>query len=249
MAHTAQLAFVSILVNSFPTHFSNSNVLEIGSLDINGSVRSLFHNCNYTGLDVAAGRGVDVICQGQQYNAPDGSFDVVISCEAMEHNPHWVGTFQNMIRLCRPGGLVIMTCATVGRPEHGTTRKEPKSSPLTVALKWNYYKNLKARDFRQVVSLEESFVWSHFWTRFQSYDLLFAGVRGPFAVEAELRQGISCAQSEVDAWIGAEQRFRALRYRHYISDYLGDSWFDCMRWAGARVRRLSSLLDRLHEPG
>src|SRR5690606_19424692 len=105
--------------------FRGTRVLEVGSLDLNGSVRSNFSGCDYLGIDVAAGPGVDLVCQGQDYDAPDGSFDVVTSCEAMEHNPYWRETFANMLRLCRPGGLILMTCATTGRGEHGTTRKHP----------------------------------------------------------------------------------------------------------------------------
>jgi len=49
----------------------------------------LFSDCDYIGLDVAPGNGVDIVCEGQNYDAPDESFDVVISCEVMEHNPFW----------------------------------------------------------------------------------------------------------------------------------------------------------------
>ena len=135
MAHRSQLEFVRLLAANMPEYFRGKRVLEVGSLDINGSIRQFFKDCDYTGLDVAAGPGVDVVCEGQKYDAP--GFDVVISCEAMEHNPYWAETLQNMIRLCKPGGLLVMTCATIGRPEHGTARSEPESSPLTVGLGWS----------------------------------------------------------------------------------------------------------------
>jgi hypothetical protein len=31
----------------------------------------------------------------------------------------------------RPGGVLILTCATTGRHEHGTTRTSPAMSPST----------------------------------------------------------------------------------------------------------------------
>lgn len=64
-------------------------MLEVGSMDINGTIREFFRD---TGLDVTPGPRVDVVCGGQEYAAPDRSFDVVLSCEAMEHNPDRVQT-------------------------------------------------------------------------------------------------------------------------------------------------------------
>lgn len=33
-----------------------------------------------------------------------------------------LATFQNMVGVWKPGGIIVMACATVDRPEHGTTR-------------------------------------------------------------------------------------------------------------------------------
>jgi SAM-dependent methyltransferase len=161
----------------FPVAFEGKNVLEIGSLNINGGVRSLFTNCNYVGIDVAPGPGVDMVCQGQDYDGSDASFDTVICCEVMEHNPHWKETFLNMLRLCKPGGLVLMTCGSTGRAEHGTTRTTSRDSPLTVGIGWEYYRNLTARDFRGALDLRGSLAAASFFSNWKSYDLYFAGFR------------------------------------------------------------------------
>lgn len=87
MSHPAQLEFIEITKSIFPEMFVGLKVLEIGSLDINGSVRSFFDNCDYTRLDIAPGRGVDVVCEGQKYDAPSASFDVVLSCEVRSTIP------------------------------------------------------------------------------------------------------------------------------------------------------------------
>lgn len=177
MAHFEQQQFVAFIAERFPTFFRGTRVLEVGSLDLNGSVRSNFSGCDYLGIDVAAGPGVDLVCQGQDYDAPDGSFDVVTSCEAMEHNPYWRETFANMLRLCRPGGLILMTCATTGRGEHGTTRKHPGHSPLTVEIGWDHYRNLTAADFRAAVDLPALVSVGAFYTHIGANDLYFAGFR------------------------------------------------------------------------
>jgi SAM-dependent methyltransferase len=165
---------------AFPGFFNSGRTLEVGSLDINGSIRRYFESGVYTGIDVAEGPGVDVVCQGQDYDAPDGSFDTVISCETMEHNPFWKETIANMIRVCRAGGLVVMTCATTGRPEHGTTRTEAADSPLTIGLGWEYYKNLTEQDVRQALTMQNLLRPFAFFPNRASYDLYLIGFkRGP----------------------------------------------------------------------
>lgn len=155
MAHSTQRDFIQYVKDKFPQYFEDAKVLEVGSLDINGTMRSFFDNCDYLGIDVGQGNGVDLVVQGQKYDAPDGTYDVCSSGECFEHNPYWAETFANMVRMCKSGGLVFFTCATTGRKEHGTTRTDPDSSPLTVNIGWEYYKNLDENDFRE--SFEESF--------------------------------------------------------------------------------------------
>src|SRR5665213_873697 len=184
MSHPSQLEFVDLTKSLFPDMFAGRKVLEIGSLDINGTVRGYFTNCEYTGLDVAPGPGVDVVCEGQKYNAPDASFDTVICCEVMEHNPYWVDTFYNMMRLLKPGGLMIMSCATGWRPEHGTSRSDPGNSPLTVEQGWEYYRNLGARDIMRKVDFSSLSAWA-FATNWDAWDLYLLGTKDPRPEAAE----------------------------------------------------------------
>ncbi len=177
MSHKSELEFIDTLYKYFPQYFNNVRVLEIGSLDINGTIRKFFNSCEYTGIDVGPGCGVDVVCQGQDYDMPDGYYDHVVSCECMEHNPYWHETFLNMIRLCRPGGMITMTCATIGRKEHGTSRIGQESSPLTVDIGWNYYKNLSENHFRKNINFKENFILSRFWCNWSRSDLYFVGIK------------------------------------------------------------------------
>jgi SAM-dependent methyltransferase len=177
MSHPQQIAFVNSVRQLFPTYFAGKKVLEVGSLDINGSVRQFFSGCTYTGIDVGPGKGVDIVCEGQKYQAPDQSFDVTISCECFEHNPYWAETFANMVRMTKHGGLVVFTCATTGRREHGTTRTSPQDSPLTVGLNWEYYKNLTEDDFRGVFDFDANFSRYGFSVHPAAADLYFYGVR------------------------------------------------------------------------
>jgi SAM-dependent methyltransferase len=194
VAHSEQLEFVQKLKAAFPDFFSAVRTLEIGSQDINGTIREFFDAGSYIGIDVAPGPGVDVVCQGQDYDAPDASFDTVISCEVMEHNPHWTATFANMIRLCRPGGLIVMTCASLGRKEHGTTRTSRADSPLTVALGWEYYRNLTATDFKRALSLGDSLEAFGFFENWMTRDLYFVGFKRGNPAPANIRRTLATLQ-------------------------------------------------------
>ena len=177
MAHLEQQQFVGALKITFPSFFKGGRIVEIGSLDINGSVRRFFDAPGeYVGVDLGPGRGVDVVCEGQNYDGATNSFDVAISAECFEHNPHWEETFLNMVRMVRDEGLVVMTCATTGRPEHGTSRTDAGSSPLTVGKGWEYYKNLTEVDFRSAFDLSDMFEDYCFSVNTNSHDLYFWGL-------------------------------------------------------------------------
>jgi SAM-dependent methyltransferase len=147
MAHEAQRTFVQMVKDARPEFFDWTNVIEIGSLNINGTVRDFFTHANYVGFDVGPGPCVDYAIPGQDVKYPDNSFDVAITTECFEHAVEWPDIWRNMIRMLKPGGLIVMTCAGTGRPEHGTSRSDIGSSPLTVALGNEYYKNLTPADF------------------------------------------------------------------------------------------------------
>lgn len=173
MAHPEQRGFFNTMVAQFPDYFHDALVLEIGSLDINGSVRDFFTECFYTGVDLQEGPGVDLVGQGQDLDFKDGFFTTVVSAECFEHNPYWWDTFQNMTRMCN--GMVFFTCATHGRAEHGTSRTTPDNSPFTVAAGWNYYRNLGEGDFDPAYLADHYSSWQ-FRVNDSSHDLYFYGV-------------------------------------------------------------------------
>lgn len=239
MAHQGQRDFVRLVSTELQSFFRDARVLEVGSLNINGSVRDFFSNCNYVGIDIAPGKDVDVVCQGQEYAAADGSFDQVISCEAMEHNPHWKETFDNMVRICRPGGLVLMTCATTGRQEHGTTRSAPSSSPLTIEQGWNYYRNLTRKSFESECNLSSEFSHYHFWTNWSSYDLYFLGLKKSPDIGSEVTNAWDATLRSVDRYLSDVHKYKIHTYRSLMARLGGDTWFEAMR-------RLTRTLDYMH---
>tara|TARA_S200002703_G_scaffold6204_1_gene6917 strand:- start:443 stop:982 length:540 start_codon:yes stop_codon:yes gene_type:complete len=173
MAHSQQRDFFMRVKNLFPDAFRNKTVLEIGSLNINGTIRDLFHNCDYLGVDVGPGKDVDLVAHGEHLDFADDSYDVTVSAECFEHNPEWAATFQNMWRMSNT--YVFFTCASTGRPEHGTRRSSPGSSPLTTG--WDYYRNLSQEDFETEFAINEMFDEYQFDYNPQSQDLYFWGIK------------------------------------------------------------------------
>ena len=93
-------------------------VLEIGSLDINGSVRPLFpHTAHYHGLDLVDGDGVDEVADASTWQPPR-TYDMVVSAEVLEHAPTWREILTMMWTATAPGGTLLMTCAAPGRAPH-----------------------------------------------------------------------------------------------------------------------------------
>jgi SAM-dependent methyltransferase len=171
VSHQAQIDFVSSVKAQFPEFFAGGRVLEIGSLNINGSVRDFFVNAEeYVGCDLGEGKGVDIVCAGHELPYADGHFDVAISCECFEHDRHWRKTFSKMVDLVRVGGLVVFSCATTGRREHGTTRTSPADAPFTN----DYYMNLEAGHFGLLV---KRFSRHEFSENQSPRDLYFWGIK------------------------------------------------------------------------
>jgi SAM-dependent methyltransferase len=197
MAHQEQRDFLVVVKSFFPEFFEWQNVLEIGSLNINGTVRDFFFNCNYLGVDIGSGEGVDIVSSGHELKFPDKSFGVTISAECFEHNPYWLETFTEMVRMTRRrDGLVIFTCAGEGRPEHGTTRSDVGSSPLTVGAGWDYYRNLTPADFMtSEYDVRDDFRSPFFFENKKSCDTYFVGIQLPTPTnEARLREMAKCLE-------------------------------------------------------
>ena len=176
MAHREQSDYIASVKQQHPSFFNGGRVLEIGSLNINGTVRQFFSAEEYVGVDVGKGAGVDVVISGHKYD-DNQFFDCAISCECFEHNPYWLETFENMVRLTKAGGLVVFTCATTGRPEHGTERTTPQDSPLTIAKGWSYYRNLTQDDFEKAFNFDSIFKEKCFSLNSKSCDLYFWGLK------------------------------------------------------------------------
>ena len=83
-------------------------VLDVGGLDVNGSLRKPFElllKIKYTSLDIEEHPSVDVVMKpGDVFPFPDESFDLIVSTSCFEHDPCFWITFREMGRIIKKGG-------------------------------------------------------------------------------------------------------------------------------------------------
>ena len=96
-------------------------VLDVGSLDLNGSYRNLFDAdfWIYEGLDMEHGENVDFV-PADPYNWKElrsNTYDLIISGQALEHIEFPWKTFENLERLLKPSALCCIIAPSSG-PEH-----------------------------------------------------------------------------------------------------------------------------------
>lgn len=168
MAHKEQKDFFDSVKDIFPKNFTNVRAIDCGSLDVNGSLKRMFDDSEYTGVDIVAGKNVDVVSHIKDLEL--SGFDTVVSGEMLEHDETWKDSLQKMYDMAKSGGLLAISCATEGRREHGTTRTNGKqwgTSP-------DYYMNLTEKHFREVFK-GDMFSEMHFSTNNISHDIYFYG--------------------------------------------------------------------------
>lgn len=167
--HPEVESFIQYVRKKHPEYFSNKKVLEVGSLDINGSIRYLFKDCEYVGIDLGPGKGVDLVVPIHEHH---DQYDVVVSTEMLEHDIHWKKSLRSMHDNLKSGGLFMLTCAGPRRQEHGTTRTTPGDAPFTN----DYYRNITMDDFRSQVYEED---YKEYYLSYQraDTDLIFWGIK------------------------------------------------------------------------
>lgn len=122
-----QLVHYSVLnwlvVNISEDEVKGKNILEVGSRNLNGSIRPYIMKYgpkNYLGIDYVLGDGVDLIVDAMFLPERFGEniFDVVMSTEMLEHAEDWRSIVNGMKRVLKPNGLLIITTRSPGFPYH-----------------------------------------------------------------------------------------------------------------------------------
>jgi len=96
-------------------------ILDLGSLDVNGSYREYFDifSWTYLGMDMSPGKNVDVVLNDPYYwkDIKSDTVDVLISGQAFEHIEYFWISMLEIARVLKPGGLCCII-APSGGPEH-----------------------------------------------------------------------------------------------------------------------------------
>ena len=178
MAHIDQISFIKEFKDFYiNNHFNKDiDILEIGSLDVNGNTRNLFNFCkSYIGIDLEEGPNVDLVLNGTDIHKLNKKFDIIISCECFEHAKDWKIIFERMCQISKPNSFVVISVASTGRVEHGTERSGNWQSP---GNKDDYYLNLTKKDFIDNFNLNIIFSNYFFFYNINSFDLYFVGIKG-----------------------------------------------------------------------
>lgn len=90
-------------------------ILEIGSYQVAGQesvadLRTLFPGRCYLGLDVRPGRGVDLLANVEELPYADGSIGTILALSTLEHVPRFWQAFDEMHRVLRPDGALLVAC-------------------------------------------------------------------------------------------------------------------------------------------
>jgi SAM-dependent methyltransferase len=178
--HPEAHQFTLFVKEIVPDSFLNKRVLDVGSGDINGNNRHLFQSCEYNGNDVIEATNVTIVSKTSQLPFANDSFDTIISTECFEHDPDYKQSFLKIYDMLKPNGLFAFTCASTGRPEHGTRRTSPGCSYGTIGKKedmMDYYLNLTIDHLNNVLPLDTSFSCWDAYENEHSHDLYFVGIK------------------------------------------------------------------------
>jgi SAM-dependent methyltransferase len=109
-------------------------VLDVGGADVNGTVHDVLRReydvDRLDVMDIAPGSGVTIVADAadpdtwdllyrERSASRDGLYDLVISTETLEHVQEWRSIVRGVVRVLRPGGWFVGTCASTGRRLHG----------------------------------------------------------------------------------------------------------------------------------
>jgi SAM-dependent methyltransferase len=97
---------------------NHKSVLDIGSYNVNGCLKPLFPNQQYTGLDMQPGPNVDIVFDGGLIPLYDNTYDLVISSSCFEHAKNFWNLFNEAVRVAKPQAYLYI-CAPSQGPYHG----------------------------------------------------------------------------------------------------------------------------------
>ena len=112
-----KICYEKYILGEFLNKKETISILDVGSMNINGSYRPIFKNdkIKYIGVDLTNGKGVDIVLKDQyRYPFPPESVDVVISGQTFEHCEFFWEAFVEMARVLKKEGYIFLIAPSSG---------------------------------------------------------------------------------------------------------------------------------------
>ena len=111
VAEKSGMAFASVYGGK------NKKVIDVGGLNVNGSLRKFFEDkgMTYICVDMEKHPSVDILVKpGEKMPFDDGSIDLIISTSCFEHDPCFWMTFKEMSRIIKSDGYIYINAPSIG---------------------------------------------------------------------------------------------------------------------------------------
>lgn len=160
--HVGNRNWLDDLQARFAEHIAGAALLELGSLNINGSARECLRPARWTGVDrlrcgspdctccsgalgpVAKSCDVDVHCDAIATRFEVEEFDVLLCTSMLEHDPAWRESLAHNLPWLRRGGLLFLSWGAEGNTHHAP---EPWAVvPVGDVLEWAIASGLQIVD-------------------------------------------------------------------------------------------------------
>jgi len=115
--HPSAIQNAESFFQAYAPHVPEGRVVEIGSQDVNGSIRTVCPpRFDYVGVDFCEAKGVDIVIT-DPYQLPfdDESVDIFVSSSCFEHSEFFWLVFMEVMRCLKPRGLFYLNAPSTGQ--------------------------------------------------------------------------------------------------------------------------------------
>lgn len=127
--HISAKEYGKAFFQNYVTKIDKPIIVEIGSQDVNGSLRSYTpQDSSYIGLDFTPGKSVDIVLTDEyKFPFPDNYADFVVTSSCFEHSQFFWLSFLEAMRILKPSGVIY-----INAPSKGTYHRYPTDN-------WRFY--------------------------------------------------------------------------------------------------------------
>jgi SAM-dependent methyltransferase len=178
--HDTAMEYGEAFFNTYLKNTKELTIVDIGSQDVNGSLRSVAPpNNKYIGVDFVKAKGVDIVIT-DPYSLPfeDESVDTVVSNSCFEHSEFFWLLFNEALRILKPTGLLY-----INAPSNGSFHRYPVDCwrfypDSGVALqKWGKRSGYNCALLESFIGKRKKDIWNDFVAVFvkdENYNALYS---------------------------------------------------------------------------